>query len=45
MFPNRVEDLEPFITMFENVAKAHQLPERLYAVEFSKTLSGESLQV
>ena len=45
MFSNRVEDLEPFITRFENVAKAYQLPDRLYAVEFSKTLSAESLQV
>ena len=45
MFSNRVEDLEPLITRFENVAKAYQLPDRLYAVEFSKTLSAESLQV
>ena len=44
-FSNNVDDLESFITRFETVAKAYNLPDSLYAIEFSKCLSGESLVV
>jgi len=45
MYSNKAENLEAFVTRFEVVAEAYSLPDRLYAIEFSKSLSGESLQV
>jgi hypothetical protein len=44
MFSNNPTELDAFLSRFEVVAKAYELPTKLWAVEFSKTLSGVSLE-
>jgi hypothetical protein len=44
-FDNVSENLDPFINRFEVVAKSYELPTKLWAVEFAKTLHGSSLAV
>ena len=44
-FDNVAEHLDSFISRFEIVAKAYELPSQLWPIEFSKCLNGESLTV
>jgi actin-related protein len=44
MFSNNPTELDAFLSRFEVVAKAYELPTKLWAIEFSKTLSGVSLE-
>ena len=44
-FDNVSENLDSFISRFEIVAKAYELPSQLWPIEFSKCLNGESLTV
>lgn len=44
-FDNVGENLDSFISRFEIVARAYELPQQLWSIELSKTLSGESLTV
>ena len=45
IFDNVAENLDSFISRFEIVAKAYELPSQLWPIEFSKCLNGESLTV
>jgi hypothetical protein len=44
-FDNVGENLDSFINRFELVAKAYELPEKLWAIELSKSLNGPSLEI
>ena len=44
-FDNVGENLDSFINRFELVAKAYELPEKLWAIELSKSLNGSSLEI
>ena len=44
-FSNNEADLEAFISRFEVVAHAYNLPEHLYAIELAKSLEGVFLEV
>ena len=44
-FDNDESNFDAFVSRFETVAKAYELSENLWAVEFAKTLHGSSLEV
>ena len=44
-FDNDPKSLDGFLSRFEVIAKAYNLPDNLYAIELSKTLQGPGLEV
>ena len=44
-YDNDESGLDAFISRFEVIARAYELPEKLWPVEFSKTLQGTALEV
>jgi hypothetical protein len=45
VFDNQEQNLDAFISRFESVARAYELPTNLWSIELSKTLNGISLEV
>ena len=45
MFDNEPQNLDPFLSRFETVCTAYKIDPELWGIEFSKCLSGPSLEV